>query len=91
MHQNACTPHAQAGAADANGPEPLVSTLVEPRMAGMVPCSEFAREARIPLRTAQAWCRSGRLDAFWSPWARQWLVREGEIARIASAKEAGHA
>lgn len=91
MHQNACTPHAQAEAADAIGHEPLVSTLVEPRMAGMVPCAEFAREARIPLRTAQYWCRTGRLDARWSPWARQWLVSENELARVASGKEADHA
>ena len=91
MHQNACTPHARAEDADAIGPKPLVSTLVEPRMAGMVPCAEFAREAKIPLRTVQQWCRSGRLDAQWSPWARQWIINEAELARVASMKEEGHA
>ena len=81
---------AETASARLSGVDPLVAPLIEPRMARMLPCAEFAREARMPLRTAQLWCQSGKLDAFWSPWARQWLVREGELARIASMKEACH-
>lgn len=88
----ACLPSSPSEANDArvSGVDPLVAPLIEPRMARIMPCAEFAREARMPLRTVQLWCQSGKLDAFWSPWARQWLVREGELARVASMKEACH-